>query len=235
MTGDPKEEAAGLSADAAKQVEVAIDTSETTRGAQKVELDLDDAPFLEEEEEVQAEPEKPVKTVSFDSPKEERPPLGKKKLMLLGAAALVVLIAAALTIKFLFFKGKPEPVQQETEQSSSTSLAQDNATTAEPEKPEIQVRMEPFWVEQKAGPDETRFLIVRLLLGTRDPAIAKELDMKLMPARNAVFYYLKNKDVQFLTDEENTELLKSELLMVINQYVTDGKFDSLMFEEYVVK
>jgi len=235
MTTDQKEDAAGSKADAAKQVEVAIDTSETTRGAQKVELDLEDAPFLGEEEEVQAEPVKPTEAVSFDSPKEGRPPLTKKQLMLLGAAALVVLIVAALTIKFLFFKGKPEPVQQETEQTSPTSPAQDNATAAEPEKPELQVRMEPFWIEQKAGPDETRFLIVRLLLGTRDPAIAKELDTKRTPARNAIFYYLKNKDVQFLTDEENTEQLKSELLMVINQYVTDGKFDTLMFEEYVVK
>jgi len=235
MTADQKGDTTGLKADAPKQAEVAIDTSETPRGAQKVELDLDDAPFLEEEEEIPVEPAKPAEAVSFDSPPKEKSPLGKRKLIIIGAAALVVLVAAALTIKFLFFKGKPESVQQETEQTSPPSTAQDNATAAEPEKPEIQVRMEPFWIEQKAGPDETRFLIVRLLLGTRDPAIAKELDMKLMPARNAIFYYLKNKDVHFLADEENTEQLKNELLMVINQYVTDGKFNTLMFEEYVVK
>lgn len=231
---DPKEDT-GVSAEAAKQAEVAIDTSETSRGTQKVELDLDDAPFLEEEEEVKPEPAKPTEAVSFDAPKEQKPPLDKKKLMIFGAAGLIVLIAAVLAIKFLFFKGKPESVQQGTEQNATSSPAQDNATVAEPEKPEIQFRMEPFWIEQKAGPDEIRFLIVRMLLGTKDPAIAKEFEAKLMPARNAVFYYLKNKDVQFLTDEENTEKLKSELLLVINQYVTDGKFDTLMFEEYVVK
>jgi len=235
MATDPREDTTGLGADAAKPAEVAIDTSETTRGAQKVELDLDDAPFLEEEEEVKAEPAKPAAPVSFDSPKEEKAPLDKRKLIIIGAAALVILIAAAIGIKRLFFKGKPDSVQQDTEQTSSNSPASDNATATEPEKPEIHVRMEPFWIEQKAGPDETRFLIVRLLLGTREPAIAKEFDARLMAARNAIFYYLKNKDVQFLTDEANTEQLKSELLMVINQYVTDGKFDTLMFEEYVVK
>jgi len=231
---DQKEDT-GLSAESAKQAEVAIDTSEASRGTQKVELDLDDAPFLEEEEEVKPEPVKPKEAVSFEAPKEQKPRFDKKKLMIFGAAGLLLLIVAVLAIKFLFLKGKTEAVQHGTAQNATSSPAQDNATAAEPEKPEIQVRMEPFWIEQKAGPNEIRFLIVRMLLGTKDPAIAKEFDARLMAARNAIFYYLKNKDVQFLTDEANTEQLKSELLMVINQYVTDGKFDTLMFEEYVVK
>jgi len=112
---DPKEDT-GVNAEAAKQAEVAIDTSETSRGAQKVELDLDDAPFLEEEEEVKPEPSKPTEAVSFDAPKEQKPPLNKKKLMIFGAAGLLVLIVAVLAIKFLPFKGKTASVQQGTEQ-----------------------------------------------------------------------------------------------------------------------
>lgn len=235
MAADPKEDPAGSSAEPAKQADVAIDISETSRGAQKVELDLDDAPFLEEEEEVKPEPAKPAAPVDLESAPKEKQPLGKKKLIIIGAAALVLLLVIGLAVKFLFFKGKGEPAAQHTEQTANATAEHDNATAPEPEKPEVQVRMEPFWVEQKAGPEEVRFLIVRILLGTKDPAIAKEFEMKLMSARNAVFYYLKNKDVHFLSDEENTEKLKAELLMVINQYVTDGKFDTLMFEEYVVK
>jgi len=90
-------------------------------------------------------------------------------------------------------------------------------------------------VEQKGEGDEIRFLIVRILLTTTDQASVRDFQVKLMPARNAIFYYLKNKDVQFLADEHNAEKLRSELLLVINQYVADGKFDNLMFEEYVVK
>lgn len=231
MADDPKEDVAS-SSEATAQAEVAIDTSETSRGTQKVELDLDDAPFLEEEEEVKEEPAKLAPPVSLEAGKEEKAPLGKKKLIIIGLAALVVLIAAILTVNILFFKRKTAPVEPPADQAAASEA---NATATEPEKPEIQVRMEPFWVEQKDGPEEVRFLIVRMLLGTRDPSIAKEFEAKLMPVRNAVFYYLKNKDVQFLTDEQNTEKLKAELLMVINQYVTDGKFDTLMFEEYVVK
>jgi len=83
--------------------------------------------------------------------------------------------------------------------------------------------------------DEVRFLIVRILLGTHEATVAKEFQSRMMQARNAIFYYLKNKDVQFLADEKNAEKLKAELLMVINQYVSDGKFETLLFEEYVVK
>ncbi len=232
MAADQKEDAAGSPPAGAQQADVAIDISETSRGTQKVELDLEDAPFLEEEEEVVPEPPKPSSAMSFEAPKEEKPPLAKKKLIIIGAAALVLLIIAALGVKFFFFKGKAAPEPQKTEQAAP---ATENATVVEPEKPEIQVRMDPFWIEQKAGQDEIRFLIVRMLLGTKDPTVAKEFEQKLMPARNAIFYYLKNKDVQFLADEQNAEKLKGELLLVINQYVTDGKFDTLMFEEYVVK
>jgi flagellar FliL protein len=233
MAVDPLDEAAGSRGGGDSKNDIAIDTSETTRGTQKVELDLDDAPFLEEEEEVKPEPVKLAAPVSLEPAKEEKPPLDKKKLIIIGAAALLLVIVAVLAVKFIFFKSKaaaPEP-----EKTQQAAPAQDNATVVEPEKPEIHFRMEPFWVEQKAGPEEVRFLIVRMQLGTKDPAVAKDFEMKLLPARNAIFYYLKNKDVHFLVDEQNTDKLKAELLLVINQYVADGKFDTLMFEEYVVK
>ena len=214
-----------------------IDTSVISRSAQKVELDLDDAPFLEEEEEVKPEPPKPAETIRTEAPQEDKPAQpGRKKLIILGAAALVVLLAAALTAKLLFFKGQPTAAPDAAGHSEPKEPAPDNATAAKaPELPDIHVRLEPFWVEQKGAGDEIRFLIVRILLGTSDKMVAKEFETKLLPARNAIFYYLKNKDVQFLADEHNAEKLKSELLLVINQYVTDGKFDTLLFEEYVVK
>ena len=74
-----------------------------------------------------------------------------------------------------------------------------------------------------------------MLLTTTSQGVVRDFQIKLLPARNAIFYYLKNKDVQFLSDEQNAERLKSELLLVVNQYVADGKFDNLVFEEYVVR
>ena len=210
-----------------------LDTSETSRAAQKVDLDLDDAPFLDEEEEVKQEEPPKREALSMEEPAEAPPKRNKKKLIIIGAAALLLLIGAGVAVKLLFFKPKAKPV----EAPPAIEEPQDNGTEdAKAEIPETMYRMEPFWVEQKgAKDDEVRFLIVRILLGTTDQSIVKEFQGKLMPARNAIFYYLKNKDVQFLTDETNAEKLKHELLLVINQYVTDGKFDTLLFEEYVVK
>jgi flagellar FliL protein len=231
MVPDPAEEAQNTGAARPDDSDVMLDTSEASRATQKVDLDLDDAPFLEEEEEVKPEPAKHKEAASL-APAEDEPraPLDRKKLIIIGAAALVVILALVLAAKFLFFKGKTAPPAEPAQ-----TAVQDNKTEAAPELPEIQVRMEPFWVEQKGEGDEVRFLIARILLGTHEKNIAKELEGRMLSARNAVFYYLKNKDVQFLDDEKNAEKLKAELLMVINQYVSDGKFETLMFEEYVVK
>jgi flagellar FliL protein len=230
----PTEEAEPTGAGKIDENDVMLDTSETSRATQKVDLDLDDAPFLEEEEEVKPEPPKPKEALSLTPDETQKPaPKDRKKLIIIGAAALVLVLALGIAAKFLFFKGKAAPPP---EPPAAQAPAQDNNTQAvAPEPPEIQVRMEPFWVEQKGEADEVRFLIVRILLGTPQAGVAKEFEARSMQARNAIFYYLKNKDVQFLTDEKNTEKLKTELLLVINQYVSDGKFESLMFEEYVVK
>jgi flagellar FliL protein len=226
------------SPDRADQSDVMIDTSEPSRGAQKVELDLEDAPFLEEEEELAPEPAKPVQAVSLEAEPEKKPAAGllkNKKLLIIIAAALVLLIGGGVAVKLLFFKGGKTEAPKEAPAHGAKHEPEANATKPAPEKPEIEVRMEPFWVEQKGQNDEIRFLIVRILLTTTDQMVAKEFEARGLAARNAVFYYLKNKDIMFLSDEQNVEKLKSELLLVLNQYVTDGKFDALMFEEYVVK
>jgi len=238
MAADQAEGPAGSGAKGVNQSEVLLDTSEPSRSTQKVELDLDDAPFLEEEEEVKPEPAKPAPSLNIEPAQEKKPSLlaGKKKLIIIAVAALVLLVAVGLGLKMFVFKGKAASAPDKAEQAAPKDTAAENATEAKaPQPPEIQVRLEPFWVEQKDDKDEIRFLIVRMLLGTTDQMVAKEFAARQLAARNAIFYYLKNKDVQFLADEANAEKLKAELLLVINQYVSDGKFETLMFEEYVVK
>jgi len=232
---DNTEETGGTAAGASKQSDAMIDTSEASLGAQKVELDLEDAPFLEEEEEVQPEPPKLEAPVSLET--EEKKPsrfAGKKKLIIIAVAALVLLIGAAIAVKMLFFKGKTAAAPAPAEHAEKKDQAA-NATQEAPALPEQQVRLDPFWVEQKDASGNIRFLIVRMLLTTTNQGVVNDFQLKLLPARNAIFYYLKNKDVQFLSDEQNAERLKSELLLVVNQYVADGKFDNLVFEEYVVR
>jgi len=234
MVPDPTEEASPKGTGKPDINEVMLDTSETSRATQKVDLDLDDAPFLEDEEEVKPVPQKPKEAVSLSADEAETPaPRDRKKLIIIAAAALVLLVLLGVGAKFLFFKGKPAPVAEKP----TTAAPQDNGTeaAAKPELPEVQLRLEPFWVEQKGEGEEVRFLIARILLATHEPSVAKDFESRMLQGRNAIYYYLKNKDVQFLTDEKNAEQLRSELLMVVNQYVSDGKFETLLFEEYVVK
>ena len=53
--------------------------------------------------------------------------------------------------------------------------------------------------------------------------------------RDAVYYYLKNKSMEFLTDKKNTETLKKDVLSVINQFIGAQPLDNLLIEEYLVK
>ena len=232
MVPDPLEEAKQRTGRVGEN-DVMIDTSETSRASQKVDLDLDDAPFLEEAEEDAPEPQSPRETIRFSPDDAEAPPpKDKKKLLVIGAIALVLVLALGLAAKLFLFKGKSAATQE----NAPVASVADNATKPPaPELPEIQVRLEPFWVEQKGENDEVRFLIARILLGTHKASVAADFESRKMQARNAIVYYLKNKDVQFLTDETNAEKLKSELLLVVNQYVSDDKFETLLFEEYVVK
>jgi flagellar FliL protein len=48
-------------------------------------------------------------------------------------------------------------------------------------------------------------------------------------------YYLRNKDLIFLSDKTNVDVLKADLLAVINQYMNNGQFEDLLIENYLVK
>lgn len=95
--------------------------------------------------------------------------------------------------------------------------------------------MDPFWVEQKDKDNKTRFLIARFAMTTTSEVLVAEYGRKTLILRDAVYYYLKNKDLRFLTDKKNAEKLKEDLLMVINQYMVEGEFDEILLEEYLVR
>ncbi|MFW5837501.1 MAG: flagellar basal body-associated FliL family protein [Desulfovibrionaceae bacterium] len=212
-----------------------------TRATQKVDLDLDDAPFLEEEEEdeeeIEEEPDK-----EREKPKKERKPLVlplwlKNKFVILGAAAAVVLFLLGFVVNWLFF-GEEEQVAEDP-QSIPMEQPEPNKTAqpqAKPEAPgEILIRLDPFWVEQKDDKGDIRFLFARFALSTTNEKLAGEFQRKLVLLRDAIFYYLKNKDLAFLSDKKNSQTLKKDLLTVINQYMGSAQFDTLLIEQYLIR
>ncbi|WP_320170410.1 flagellar basal body-associated FliL family protein [Maridesulfovibrio sp.] len=209
------------------------------KATQKVELDLDDAPFLEDEDEEEEIPEEePEELPQLEA--EPAPKKSKTKLFVLIGIGVIILLLSAILIKlFLFSDATPPPKQETPIEEPLEQTAEEIPAEAPPPPPEepgvTLLRMEPFWVEQRDKKSNIRFLIARFALTTTDPQVVAEYGRKTLTLRDAVYFYLKNKDLQFLSDKKNVETLKKDLLMVINQYIVAGQFDEILFEQYLVR
>jgi len=208
--------------------------------ADKVELDLEDAPFLEEEEEVEEEkqPEAPAEGVSLETAAPALPrwkQLAKNPRVRIGAAvALLLLIVGSILAAYYWPSGETQEPEEPEQVANQTAPAEEPP----PEEPEVKVETvswEPFWVEYVTTEGEVRFLHAKFATTTEDPKLAFEISRKETMLRDAIYYYLRNKDLIFLPGKENGEPLKKELLSVINQYLTGGQLDVLLIEEYLVK
>jgi len=206
------------------------------KALQKVDLDLDDAPFLEDEKPAASAPKESAEPAAETARPEGAPSASKKKLLFL-IAGLVILLAGGTAAYFLLHKpAAPPPVE------TSPEPAQEPAPTPPPPppeppkpKPEIVMPMEPFLVEMTDAKGVTRFLTIRFTAVTQTPAVELEFKRNIIVLRDAVYYYLKNKSMEFLTDKNNTDTLKKDVLSVINQFMGPQPLDNLLIEDYLVK
>ena len=202
----------------------------------KVELDLDDAPFLTEEEpepEPQAavEPEAEAPAAVEEAPSAKKrfdfKALLKNKRFLAGAGGGLILIIAAL----FFLLRSSEPAPQPEAQTPA-----ENATAKEPPKPtEYYIKWEPFWVEFKDAQGNIRFLVCRFTGLTTNQALKAEADNKVVMLRDQMYYYLMHKDKEFLGNTANANAVKLDILAVVNQYLSSGQLDQVLLEDYVIK
>ncbi|SOB57082.1 Flagellar basal body-associated protein FliL [Pseudodesulfovibrio profundus] len=222
--------------EATEKPKAQLDDSEAGKATQKVDLDLDDAPFLEdedeEEEDVVFEEEETPLLAEEEKKGFDLKALFKNKLVIIFIGIILLLIGV---IGFLIMREPetlpPPPPQQEQE-------IVEEAVPAEPiveEIPETLIRLEPFLIEQRDKENTIRFLEVRIVISTPDEGLAKQFKQETFTVRNALYYYMKNKDLQFLSDKENSDKLKKELLAIINQYMGFGQFETLLFEQYLVR
>lgn len=209
-------------------------TASSSREAQKVELDLEDAPFLDDDDdddEGEDTENLPAET-SESSQKDHAKPLYRQPKIII-AAAVAVLIVVALCI---YFGTKPakKSVAQPKETASPTE-SQKSPAELNKNGDEFIVSFEPFWVEQKAKDSKTRFLVCRFSTVTQSEKLSYEVQQKKVILRDAIFYYLHNKDLKYLADKKNVKELKKDVLSVINQYLGNGQIETLLIEEYLVK
>ena len=218
------------------QVKAKLDDSELSddlpKALQKVDLDLDDAPFLEEEPEetAPAAAEEPGPTIA---PAAEAPGKSKRKLLVIVGLALVLVVGGALF--FLLKKPVAPPVEAPPVEAPPPLVPLE--PPPEPPKPrqEIVMGMEPFLIELTDAEGRTRFLTIRFTAVTTDPAVELEFKRNRIVVRDAVYYYLKNKSLAFLTDKNNADMLKKDVLSVINQFVGAQPLDNLLIEDLLVK
>ena len=217
------------------QPKAQLDDSEASKATQKVDLDLDDAPFLEDEDEEEEIALEEEETPLLQEPEEETKfdfsALFKNKAVLIGGGVIVLLIVIILILLMREPETPPPPPPPPVEEVTPEEKTPD----AVEEIPEILIRLDPFLIEQMDSDNQIRFLEVRVVVSTPEDGLARQFKQETYAVRNALYYYLKNKDLQFLSDKDNSDKLKSELLAIINQYMGYGQFETILFEQYLVR
>lgn len=209
------------------QVEVAPSASPSTpasSGGGKVELDLDDAPFLREPEE---KPLPPVERRSTaPAPVVQEAPKSKKKLIIGGVGLLVVL--AAVAVWWFFFRVPPVVVEP-----PKPEVIVVKPPEAAPMEQDYVYELEPFWVPVKDEKGNTNFLVCRFSTIAKSEMVSKEVEKQLMTVRDAMYYYLRNKSLEFLLAAANRETIKKDLTSVVNSYLTLGQIEDVLVESYL--
>lgn len=204
-------------------------TEEQEQSSQKVELDLDDAPFLQwEEEEAEQDHDPGDPGVSSEPEGQEaqasRSPWRKNR-MIIGLAGLLIL--GVLVLTWILFR------QQDLAPSELNNQEPVESKPAETiQKPE-QIHFEPFWVEYD-GDSGFRYLHFEFALRSDHEKLSWEIDRKRFVIRDAIYYYLKNKKLAFFLDKGHASTLKTDLASVVNQYLSNGKVQNILIQDFVV-
>ena len=208
-------------------LEILLASTEASTPARKVELDLDDAPFLQAEEKeapLPAHAEIPPEAPADDSAKKR-----KKKLIILGAAAAGLLLVGAAIAWWFFFRTPPPPgpVPPEPEVIVVPKAATTTGSS------DIVREFAPFIVPVKEPDGKTSFLVCQFSSITHDQGLNREIDEQRIALRDAIYFYLRGKDAPFLLDARNGPQIKKDLLSIFNDYLTQGKLEDILFESYL--
>ncbi|MFW5721758.1 MAG: flagellar basal body-associated FliL family protein [Desulfovibrionales bacterium] len=198
------------------------------RAMEKVELDLDDAPFLDEgpEEEDQG-PAEPAAEVS-EHPGEDAPEAGTSLWRAAAGAGLALALTGVIVLLLLRHAG-----DQALQTSRGLPQGSPSGNTEQVDQP-LSISFAPFLVEY-VQEDSIRFLNLSITAAGPGTADSKQevLDKTLL-LRDAVYRYLKGKDLVFLGDEDNVETLKRDILQALNSPLEHSEFTHLYIVEYMV-
>ena len=212
-------------------------TTDASQALPKVQLDIDDAPFLREKE-PEAPPRPPKKIEEADEalptdpkPTEDTGPSKKKKrIIIIASALLALLLAGGGGATWWFVLRTPPPAPQVV---VVPSPATDSAQA------DFLIPLAPFWLELASSSvrhkDQIFFLVCKFTAIAKSEDVVQEAQNKIIVIRDALYFYLRNKDLEFLTSPDNTQTVKDDLISVINGYLALGEVDDMLFERYITK
>ena len=227
---------------------VQIDDEEISESSvksnQKVELDLDDAPFLEWEEdsgEEEGAGEGQKEVVQGEKEAEEEDKKSKKSVFELikkwwwvGASALGLLLIIAASLYITSAVDTKDKEGTDKEESTVVELEESEKSKTNQTKQMQQVSLEPFWVVYDTKDNFRQFhLGIDLSIKGKDPAW--ELEKKIPVIRDSLYYFLKNKQIQEISDKDNISELKKEIQTVVNNNLSNGKVDKVLIQKYLVE
>lgn len=200
------------------------------QASQKVQLDIDDAPFLTsfEDDALPAPSEKQLP--ELPSEEEAAPPkFWQKKSFRISVAGVLLLVLAGVAAYYYFLlPPPPAAVKVEPTVIVVPSAEQIAGPTG------FNVAFAPFMVEQRTG-NTVRFLTTNFTAVTKDEAVSAEARSKMLVLRDAVYYYLRNKTHEYLIDPANSLTIKRDLADILNGYLAKGKLDDVLLENYIMK
>ena len=202
----------------------------------KVELDLDDAPFLQKEEEQRQDlPARPASRLPAE-PAAPAPDAGtnskKKKLLIAAAAAGILIVLGAVAVWWFFLRAPAAPPVPPANAPQPQIITVPSQTVPPPPAESLKA-LDPFWVENKDAQGHSHFLICTFSIVCDDIQAEQEIDRHMLVIRDAIYFYLRSKTFETLLDAKQVEGMKKDIVDTINNYLTRYKAKDVLFESYI--
>lgn len=201
------------------------------QASQKVQLDIDDAPFLVEPEETPPPVVRGETALAMNEADTEAAAkrARRKRLMIGGGVGLVVL---ALVVAGVLWFLRGAPVSTPALPEPTVIVVPSPKSVAGP--PQYKIEFAPFMVEQREN-GEVHFLQARFAGISSLETVIQEARNKQLVLRDSIYYYLRNKTHQYLVNPENAMTIKQDLQDIVNGILTQGKMDDILVVNYIIK
>lgn len=196
-------------------------------GKNKVELDLEDAPFLNEEPEVQEEKkteEEQGNSENKEAAEEGKKTNKKKKIIIIGAIAAVLLLVIGGITGYLLM---PD------DEILPNIIVVTNPEAKAPPKA-LELKLDPFVIQCIDSEGKIHFVKGSFILSTINEEVFFEISNNQKVLRDAIYYYLGIQDPEVLLDSANHQLIKNGLFETVNKYVMNGSIDHLYIDSLLI-